>query len=133
MSPPRCRGRDTPGRIPGVVAAWDLGAGQSAVLSWAMTHPGTLAVIDDYVARTFAAVLGMRVKGTLGLALLAKQQGRVEEARPLVERLAEMLLEQRAFRQVFGVIRAVSEMRRCLRAAIGSRFVVHSRQTPSWG
>jgi predicted nucleic acid-binding protein len=73
--------------IPGVVAAWDLGAGESAVLARAMAHPGTLAIIDDYAARTCAAVLGVPVKGTLGLALLAKQQGRVEEAGPLVEKL----------------------------------------------
>ncbi len=48
--------------IPGVLAAWDLGAGESAVLAWALAHPGTLAVIDDYAARTCAAVLGVPVK-----------------------------------------------------------------------
>lgn len=72
-----------------VVASWDLGAGESAVLSWALAHPGTLAVIDDYAARTCAGVLGVPVKGTLGLALLAKQQGRVPSARPLVEELRQ--------------------------------------------
>jgi len=75
--------------IPGVVAAWDLGAGESAVLAWALAHPGTLAVIDDYAARTCAVVLGVPVKGTLGLALLAKQRGKVTAARPLVEELRE--------------------------------------------
>lgn len=40
--------------IPTAVASWDLGRGESAVLAWAVAHPGALAVIDDYAARTCA-------------------------------------------------------------------------------
>lgn len=69
------------------IAAWDLGSGESAVLSWAIAHPGTVAVIDDYAARKCAEVVGVPVKGTLGLALLAKNRGRVSAARPVVEDL----------------------------------------------
>jgi predicted nucleic acid-binding protein len=69
------------------IAAWDLGRGESAVLSWAAAHPGCLAVIDDYAARTCAEVLGIPVIGTLGLALRAKIRGRVAAARPLIEEL----------------------------------------------
>ena len=76
-----------PGPVSEVVAAWDLGAGESAVLTWALRHAGTLAVIDDYAARKCASTFGVTVRGTLGLALLAKQRGRVTEARPLVEEL----------------------------------------------
>lgn len=70
-----------------VVMAWDLGMGESAVLSWAVSRPGTLAVLDDYAARTCAEVLGVPVVGTLGLALRAKARGGVVSARPLVEDL----------------------------------------------
>jgi predicted nucleic acid-binding protein len=69
------------------IAAWDLGSGESAVLSWAIAHPGTVAVIDDFAARKCADVVGVAVKGTLGLALLAKTRGRVATARPLVDEL----------------------------------------------
>lgn len=69
------------------IAAWDLGPGESAVLSWAVAHPGTVAVIDDFAARKCAEVVGVAVKGTLGLALLAKSRGRVAAARPLVDDL----------------------------------------------
>ena len=69
------------------IAAWDLGPGESAVLSWAMEHPGTVAVIDDHAARKCAEVMGVTVKGTLGLALLAKRRGRVPAARPVVDDL----------------------------------------------
>lgn len=73
--------------IPESVTGWDLGGGESAVLAWAVAHPGTVAVIDDYAARKCADVLGVPIKGTLGLALLAKQRGWITEARPLVDEL----------------------------------------------
>ena len=75
--------------IPAAVTAWDLGVGESAVLAWALARPGTLAVLDDYAARKCAGVLGVAVKGTLGLALLAKKRNRVAEARALVEELRQ--------------------------------------------
>jgi len=73
------------------VAAWDLGDGESAVLSWAAAHPGCVAVIDDYAARICAEVLGVPVVGTLGLALRAKRRGRVLLAGPLIEELQRSL------------------------------------------
>lgn len=67
------------------VTAWGLGAGESAVLSWAAFHPGSIAIIDDYAARKCAEVIGIPVKGTLGIALLAKARAEVLSARTLVE------------------------------------------------
>src|SRR5581483_10512098 len=32
--------------IPRVITAWDLGAGESSVLAWAMSNPGTEAILD---------------------------------------------------------------------------------------
>lgn len=88
------------------VAAWDLGAGESAVLSWATTHPGCVAVIDDYAARTCAEVLGIPVVGTLGLALRAKALGRVRSARPLVEELrrAGLYLSDALIREALSLV-----------------------------
>lgn len=79
-------------RVPDVpispaIAAWDLGSGESAVLSWAAAHPGSLAVIDDYAARTCAEAMRVPVVGSLGLALRAKAKGLVPSARSLVEEL----------------------------------------------
>lgn len=73
--------------IPDVILAWDLGVGESAVLSWAFSHPGTLAVIDDYAARKCAYGLGIPTKGTLGLILLAKTLGQIAVARPVLEEM----------------------------------------------
>lgn len=73
--------------VPPAVASWDLGTGESAVLAWAVAHPGTLTIIDDYAARTCAEVLGLPLIGALGLALRAKVSGEVTSARPLVDEL----------------------------------------------
>lgn len=57
------------------VAAWVLGAGETAVLSHALAHPPLRAVIDDRDARRCAQTLGIPVLGTGGLLVLAKRRG----------------------------------------------------------
>jgi predicted nucleic acid-binding protein len=75
--------------IPQIVQAWHLGAGESAVLAWAQSHPGAEAVIDDLAARKCAAAIGVPVRGTLGIVLAAKRRNLIPLARPLVERLLQ--------------------------------------------
>lgn len=72
---------------PPVIQAWDLGAGESAVITWAHTHPGTQAILDDLAGRRCAAALGIPVRGTLGPVLAAKQRGLIREARPVLDEL----------------------------------------------
>jgi predicted nucleic acid-binding protein len=69
------------------VGLWDIGPGESAVLTLALAETGSGAVIDDWEARRCARSLGIPLIGTLGLILLAKQIGRIPAARPVVERL----------------------------------------------
>ena len=76
--------------IPVLIQAWDLGEGESSVLAWAYTHPGTGAIVDDLAARRCAAALGLPVGGTLGLVLTAKRRGIIPAARPVVERLRQV-------------------------------------------
>lgn len=66
--------------VPTVVQNWDLGAGESAVLAWGYVNPGTEVILDDLAARRCAAALGIPARGTLGLVLSAKQQGRIPAA-----------------------------------------------------
>ncbi|MCI0628726.1 MAG: DUF3368 domain-containing protein [Acidobacteria bacterium] len=75
--------------IPPVIQAWDLGSGESSVLAWGATHPGTEVVIDDLSARRCATSLGIPARGTLGLVLTAKQKGSIAEARPVLESLRQ--------------------------------------------
>ncbi len=86
--------RETPwlNRVPGPavspqVLRWDLGAGESAVLTWAQDHPGSLAILDDAKARRMAQASHLPVIGTLGIVLRAKRRGLIPLARPIIENL----------------------------------------------
>jgi predicted nucleic acid-binding protein len=67
------------------VSAWDLGQGETAVLSWVHQHPGYEALLDDRAARNCAAALGIPVRGTLGILLLAKKDGLIEQVAPVMQ------------------------------------------------
>jgi len=73
-----------------LVAAWDLGVGESQVLTWAHTRAGYEAILDDGAARKCAESLNVPLRGTLSVLLLAKREGLVREARPLLEHLLEV-------------------------------------------
>jgi predicted nucleic acid-binding protein len=60
------------------VAAWDLGIGESEVLSFAMGHPGFRAMVDDKAARRCARTLGIQTLGTGGMLVLAKRRGLIK-------------------------------------------------------
>ncbi len=60
---------------PSSIVSWDLGEGESSVLSFALKNPDFWAVIDDREARRCAMSLGCRYTGTIGVILLAKRRG----------------------------------------------------------
>jgi predicted nucleic acid-binding protein len=74
---------------PESIRMWDLGDGESAVLAWVISHPGSEAVVDDLQARRCAATLGLPVRGTLGLVITAKQRGKILAARSVIDELRE--------------------------------------------
>ncbi len=63
------------------VASWDLGDGESAVLSFALKNPEYFAVMDDREARRCAITLQCHCIGTLGIVLLAKKRGVISSVR----------------------------------------------------
>ena len=79
----------SPISVPSTVLAWDLGAGESAVLAHAMANPGVVAVVDDLAARRCAASLGIGVRGSLGLVLDARKRGVIASARDTLQHLRE--------------------------------------------
>lgn len=70
--------------VPAPVLAWDLGAGESAVIATALSRTACPAIIDDGLGRKCAQTLGVELLGTLGLVLIAKQRGVVDSARALL-------------------------------------------------
>ena len=69
------------------VVAWDLGEGESAVLSFALKNPGFWAVMDDREARRCALSIQCRFIGTLGILLLAKRRGIIPSLRESLDKL----------------------------------------------
>ena len=60
------------------IQAWNLGSGETAVLSYALLSPTIRAVIDDMDARRCAQTLVIALFGTGGILLLAKRRGLLE-------------------------------------------------------
>ena len=69
--------------------AWDLGPGESGGIELARHFADSAAVIDDLAGRRCAGALGLTLRGTVGLVLAAKQAGRLQAARPVLERLRD--------------------------------------------
>ena len=70
---------------PELIASWDLGSGENAVLAWAHENAGFEAILDDRAARICANALKIPVRGSMGVVLLAKQEGLVERVRPVID------------------------------------------------
>ncbi len=60
------------------VVPWDLGTGETNVLSFAARHRDYVAVLDDMLAKKCAKFLGLPTLGTGSILILAKEQGLIE-------------------------------------------------------
>ncbi|MCW1885192.1 DUF3368 domain-containing protein [Luteolibacter flavescens] len=67
------------------LAAWDLGAGETSVIALAESLAGSIAVLDDLAARRCAQALGLKVTGTLGIILAAKQRKILPAVKPALD------------------------------------------------
>ncbi|MGE0128970.1 MAG: DUF3368 domain-containing protein [Blastocatellales bacterium] len=72
-----------------LIQSWDLGAGESEVLSFSLSNPEYLAVVDDTAARRCAKALNISVIGTVGLFVVAKRRNLITEAMPHIEALRD--------------------------------------------
>ncbi len=80
--------RVPPVDIPPLVGAWDLGAGESAVLALANQMPSARVVLDDAQARKCAQTMGVRLSGTGGIMVFAKRQGLINSVSEALSCLA---------------------------------------------
>ncbi len=72
-----------------VVAAWDLGKGESQVLSLALKNSDCAAIVDDRAARRCGQALGITTIGTGGLLILAKRRGLIPSISPGIQALRD--------------------------------------------
>jgi predicted nucleic acid-binding protein len=73
--------------IPVIITAWNLGPGESQVLSLALDNPGAHAAIDDAAARRCAVTLRIPVLGTGGILVLAKRRGLIDSVTQSLDEL----------------------------------------------
>lgn len=70
------------------VLVWNLGDGETEVLSFALANkPNFTALIDDRAARKCAQTLGIKTLGTGGILILAKERGLIETVAPALKKL----------------------------------------------
>jgi uncharacterized protein len=65
----------------------DLDRGEAEVIALARERAADLVILDERLARRHAQRLGLKVTGTLGVLLHAKNRGHVEAIRPLLDQL----------------------------------------------
>jgi len=84
------------------LAAWDLGRGETAVLSFALEHPDWTAILDDGAARKCAITFGVKVKGSLAIVILAQKRGLIPQAKQLLYAMQEagLRLDEKTILQV---------------------------------
>jgi len=72
--------------VPDVVR-WDLGLGETDVLSFAIKHSGYTPVLDDMLAKKCARSLGVQTIGTGTILILAKEHGLIESVEQSLRKL----------------------------------------------
>lgn len=84
------------------LAAWDLGSGETSVLSYALVNPGWTAILDDGAARKCAVTFGIAVKGSLAIVILAQKHGLIPRAKQVLHTMQEvgLRLDERTIRRV---------------------------------
>lgn len=68
--------------VPDSIKAWDLGAGESEVIAYALRCDGVRPLLDDAEGKACALAHGLRPLGTAGLLVLAKRSGLIQSVKP---------------------------------------------------
>ncbi|MDA0245779.1 MAG: DUF3368 domain-containing protein [Chloroflexi bacterium] len=66
-----------------------LDQGEAEVLALAVEYGAQLVIMDERKGRRYARRLGLSLTGTLGVLLLAKEQGLITAVAPLLEQLLD--------------------------------------------
>ena len=74
--------------VPDVIR-WDLGMGETEVLSFALKHSGYTPVLDDMLAKKCARSLGVQTMGTGAIMILAKECELIESVEQSLRKLQD--------------------------------------------
>ena len=79
-----------------------LGKGESSAIELTFDLPGTLVALDDLKARKVAKSLNLKITGSLGILVKAKEQGYIEKLLPILNQV-----QQTDFRISENIIRKI--------------------------
>jgi len=71
-------------------ALQDLGPGETEVLMLALERAGSIAVVDDKLAREVAEATGIQFTGTLGILLDFQRRRYIDRITPLLDHLQDL-------------------------------------------
>lgn len=77
------------GSIPPEIQSWDLGSGETEVITYALRNKEFIVGLDDKAARNCAESFQVKTIGTIGLIILAKRQKVIENAEPYLNNMKE--------------------------------------------
>ncbi len=66
-----------------------LDEGESEAIALALQEVADFILLDDYEAREFARIYGLKITGTIGVLLKAKHNGKISNLVQVLERLKE--------------------------------------------
>lgn len=67
-----------------------LGVGESSAIALSFDLPGALVALDDLKARKVAISLKMKITGSLGILVKAKERGYVQKLSPILQQVQQM-------------------------------------------
>jgi len=74
-------------KVPLIISEWNLGKGESQVISFAYQNMQYAAVLDDRAARNCAELFNIKVYGAISIIIKAKVNGIIPGIRPLLIKL----------------------------------------------
>jgi predicted nucleic acid-binding protein len=75
--------QETPERL----IEWNLGRGETSMIAAALERPDLEVILDDRAAAKCARSFGLSLRGTIGVLLLAKKEGKLEEIKSSLDAL----------------------------------------------
>lgn len=82
-----------------------LGSGESSAIALCFEIPNALVVIDDLKARKIARSLNLKITGSLGILIKAKEKGHIHQLKPVLQEI-----EQTDFRISKNVIKKILKL-----------------------
>jgi len=87
-----------------VLLRTQVDAGEASAIALGMEFRGALLLLDDLKARKLAVNLGLRIAGTLGVILKARERGVIADVVPYIEklRMSDFYISEVLMREVPG-------------------------------